>query len=166
MLLKHLMINRVVEQLRQHNASVTLLEDAAGMLNKFATVASGDKGSADGFDADSIADVTTGILLLVNPEFRKSMTADDVGINPNNASELLKMLDSVAENPKDPLTNSKSKQFFKAIALMSKSTRQKQLELVKKAINGERAAVEEIKKFVAKVKAATDSLRAKAKKSA
>lgn len=115
-----------------------------------------------GVDIETLAKLITGIKIITKAEYRSAMTKDDVGINPNNAKELLDMLDTVPNAPKDKLQGGAAK-FFTAVSSLSKSMLEKTKELIKQAISTEKAerdaALKELTIFASKVDQMVAKLR-------
>lgn len=165
MLLRHLIINRYLEALQKQPKLHALLEDAGGALMAAARLAKTDIEKTEKLDLEQLADVITAIKLLTNADYRDAMTKQEVGIDPNNAQQLLKMLDTIPSDPAKPLPNA-AKEFVKAVALMSKSTRAKELEalklLVSKDTTKRKNAQAELGKLASMVATALEKLKAKA----
>lgn len=165
MLLRHLIINRYVEALQKQPKLVALLEDAGGALMAAARTAKTDAEKFEKLDLEQLADVITALKLLTNADYRDAMTRNEVGIDPNNAQELLKMLDTIPSDPSKVLP-SKTKEFVKAVALMAKSMRAKELESLQKLRSKSQSerdkAHAELGRLASGVSAALERLRAKA----
>lgn len=164
MLLRHLIINRYLEALQKQPKLHALLEDAGGALMAAARLAKLDIEKTEKLDLEQLADIITAIKLLTNADYRTAMTKQDVGIDPNNAHELLKMLDTIPSDPVKPLPTS-TRTFVRTVALMSKSLRAKELEALKALISSDRlvrqAAQVELGKLASLVTAALEKLKAK-----
>lgn len=165
MLLRHLVINRYVEALQKEPKLIALLEDAGGALMAAARTAKTDREKLEKLDLEQLADIITAIKLLTNADYRDAITAKEVGIDPNNAQQLLKMLDTIPSDPTKALP-SKTMEFVKAVAAMSKSMRAKELESLKKLLSASQSEREkahtELGKLGSQVAAALEKLKAKA----
>lgn len=165
MLLRHLVINRYVEALQSEPKMLALLEDAGGALMAAARTAKTDREKLEKLDLEQLADIITAIKLLTNIDYRRAMTAREVGIDPNNAQQLLKMLDTIPSDPSKALPG-KTMEFVKAVAAMSKSMRAKELESLKKLSSASQSEREkahaELGKLASQVAAALEKLKAKA----
>lgn len=115
-----------------------------------------------GVNLDTLALLITGLKIITKSEYRSALTSDDVGINPNNAKELLGLLDTVPNGPKEKLSGNAAK-FFTAVSSLSKSLLEKTKELVKQAISTNQterdAALKELTIFASKVDQMVAKLR-------
>lgn len=164
MLLRHLIINRYLEEVQRHPKLMSLLEDAGAMLWTAAKTAKTDREKTEKFDFDELADVVTAIKLLTNADYRQAMTKQDIGIDPNNADQLLKMLDSIPSDPTRALPK-QTRDFVRSVALMSKSQRAKELEALKALVGPDqgarRKAQEDLAKLSDQIVKAIERLKAK-----
>lgn len=161
MLLRHLLINRYLEEAHQRPQLHMLLEDASTMLKAAIKQAEGDKFQR--IDLEQLADIITTLKLLTNADYRAAMTRDDVGIDPNNANELFDMLDRIPNDPSRDLTKT-TRDFVRSVALMSKSMRSKELDELKKIAKGDAVARKDLAAFSTKITQALDRLRDRVKK--
>lgn len=165
MLLRHLVINRYVEALQTEPRVLALLEDAGGALMAAARTAKTDREKLEKLDLEQLADIITTIKLLTNADYRNAITAREVGIDPNNAQQLLKMLDTIPSDPTKALP-AKTMEFVKSVALMSKSIRAKELDSLKKLLSPSQPEREkahsELGKLASQVASALERLKAKA----
>lgn len=165
MLLRHLVYNRYITELQDHPHLAALLEDAGALLHAAARAAKSDREELEKFDMNELADVITAIKLLTNPNYRSVMTRRDIGVDPRNAEELLQMLGSIPSLPSKDMP-SKTKEFVKALALMGKSLRAKELEELKKLLGASSSerdkAISDLQALSNNVVKALDSLKAKA----
>lgn len=129
MLLRHLVSNRL-DEIKTHPSLRKLYEDAGLLLKAAADAAKTDRSKLEKFDIESLADVITAIRILTNPDYCQAITKREVGIDPNNAAELLSILDTIPNDPTKVIP-SKTKEFIRAVAFMSKSLRQKELAELK-----------------------------------
>lgn len=115
-------------------------------------------------DLETIADIVTAIKLLTNADYRSVMTKHDVGIDPNNADQLLKMLDSIPSDPTKELPNN-TRKFVRAVALMSKSQRSQEMENLKALLSSDKhvraKAQDELTALSSKIIKAIERLKAK-----
>lgn len=167
MLLRHLVINRYLEALQTQPKLHALLEDAGGALIAAAELAKTDLEKTEKLDLEQLADIITAIKLLTNSDYREVMTKQDVGIDPSNAQQLFKMLDIIPSDPSKQLPSA-ARDFVRSVALMSKSLRAKELEVLKTLISSDRskrlAAQIELSKLATAVVAAIKKLKAKAER--
>jgi hypothetical protein len=164
MLLRNLILNRYLEAIHARPELQLVLEDAGVALMNAARTAKADRDKLEKFDFEQLADVITAIKLLTNSDNRQAMTRGDIGIDPNNSEELLKMLDTIPSDPSRALPGA-TKEIIKAIALMSKSTRAKELEALKKLVGPKsperEKAVEALQMLANQVIKAIDKLKTK-----
>jgi hypothetical protein len=164
MLLRHLIINRYLEALQKQPKLHALLEDAGGTLMAAVRLAKSDLEKAEKLDLEQLADIVTALKLLTNSDYRVAMTKQDVGIDPNNAAQLLKMLDTIPSDPAKQLPTA-TRDFVRSVALMSKSLRAKELDALKALISSDSskrtAAQAELGKLASMVAAALEKLKAK-----
>lgn len=164
MLLRHLIIDRYLEALQKQPKLHALLEDAGGTLMAAVRLAKSDLDKAEKLDLEQLADIITAIKLLTNADYRQAMTKQDVGIDPNNARDLLKMLDTIPSDPAKQLPSS-TRSFVRTVALMSKSLRTKELEALKALVSTDaskrQAAQAELGKLASMVATALEKLKAK-----
>ena len=164
MLLRHLIINRYLEAVQEQPRLVFLLEDAGHALMAAAKLAKTDLDKADQLDLEQLADIITAIKLLTNADYREVMTKQDIGIDSTSASELLKMLDSIPDDPTKKLSTT-TRDFVRSVALMSKSLRAKELEGLKALVSTDRvkrqAAQAELNKLATLISTALKKLKAK-----
>lgn len=164
MLLRHLIIDRYLEALQKQPKLHALLEDAGGTLMAAVRLAKSDLDKAEKLDLEQLADIITAIKLLTNADYRQAMTKQDVGIDPNNARDLLKMLDTIPSDPAKQLPSS-TRSFVRTVALMSKSLRAKELEALKALVSTDaskrQAAQAELGKLASMVATALEKLKAK-----
>ena len=164
MLLRNLILNRYLEAIHARPELQVILEDAGVALMNAARTAKGDREKLEKIDFEQLADIITAVKLLTNSDYRQAMTKGDVGIDPNNSEELLKMLDTIPSDPARALPG-ETKQVIKGIALMSKSTRAKELEALKTLVGPqgpERAKAQEALQALAnQVIKAIDRLKTK-----
>ena len=164
MLLKHLIVNRFVESFQHNPIGLMLVEDASQMLHMLIPAVKDDSSKLSKLNLDELADIITALKLLTNSDFRQSMTKTDVGINPNNGPELLKMLDAI---PRDiTATRPKTvKDFVRSVALLSKSQKTKELESLKALLDKNpsvrQKALQELTKFASTVEALINRLKTK-----
>jgi hypothetical protein len=164
MLLRSLIINRYLLEVQKHPQLHQLLEDAGAMLHAAVRTAKVDREKLEKLDLDELADIITAIKLLTNSDYRQVMTKQDVGIDPNNADQLLKMLDSIPSDPTKALPSS-TRNFVRSVALMSKSQRAKELEGLKKLLTGSQTerqqGIVELQKLANQIVQAIERLKAK-----
>lgn len=164
MLLHHLVINRYLEAIQKHSKLVALLEDAGGALMATARIAKSDLEKLEKLDLEQLADIITAIKLLTDSNYRSAMTRSDVGIDPNNAEQLLKMLDTIPSDPAKQLPTA-ARDFVKSVALMSKSLRAKELASLKELTSSDRAKREQahtsLGKLASLIASSLEKLRAK-----
>lgn len=165
MLLRQLVINRYAEALQKHSKLQTILEDAGVALVKAAKAAETDREQLEKLDIEELADLITTVKLLTNPDFRQAMTKKDVGIDPTSAEDLFKMLDMIPSDMSKDMPKA-ARDFIRAVATTSKSTRSKELASLKLLVgpsSSQRdAALAELKKVAQNVVKALEALKAKA----
>jgi hypothetical protein len=157
MLLRHLFLERYVQDFHTNLKTVILVEDAGLLLQ---TAAKALKQGAK-LDIEALADTITAIKLLTNKDYRQAMTKDDVGINVNSSKELARILDKVPSNaaveqPKDV------RDFMRAVASLGKSMRKTELEKLQAALDNTKdreKAADELAEFATKLIAALKKLK-------
>lgn len=164
MLLHHLVINRYFEAIQKHARLQALLEDAGGVLMATARIAKSDVEKLEKLDLEQLADIITAIKLLTDSTYRSAMTRGDVGIDPNNAEQLLKMLDTIPSDPTKKLPTT-TRDFVRSVALLSKSLRAKELASLKELASPDRSKREQahasLGKLASMIAASLEKLRAK-----
>ena len=160
MLLKHLVIDRLFYELRERPTICLILEDAVLILK----TASHNPKKINAEEVETLADIITTIKLLTNSDYRSAMTRQEVGINPNKPTELLKMLDSIPSDPSKPLS-AQTKRFVQAVASMSKKARDQERNEIKALLDPDSAdsksVIDRLKVFAEKTDQALIKLRAK-----
>ena len=164
MLLKYLIANRLLESLQKDSKGLMIVEDASQMLHMLIPALKSDSPKLSQIDIDELANIITTLKLLTNPNFRQSMTKADVGINPNDGPELLKILDLI---PRD-ITADRPKQvkdFVRSVALLSKSQKTKEIEDLKLLFDKNpivrQKAISELSKFIATIDQLINKLKTK-----
>lgn len=164
MLLRYLIIDRYLEALQTQPKLHVLLEDAGGVLMAAVRLAKTDINKTEKLDLEQLADIITAIKLLTNADYRSVMTKQDVGINPNNTQQLLKMLDTIPSDPAKQLPSS-TRDFVRSVALMSKPLRTKELDALKALVSPDKskrqAAQVELGKLASMVADALEKLKKK-----
>lgn len=83
------------------------------------------KGSNPMINLENLASIIAGLKVISNREYRGAMTAKDIGINPNSAKELYKLLDDVAKDGKNPKD---VEDVFRALKTMAPTMYKKEVE--------------------------------------
>lgn len=104
-------------------------------------------------DTDQLATLITGLKVLSNPSLRSALTADDVGINPNDLKQLLKLFNDVPRDGKNqPEAVKKAFDALKAAAPKMFKDELAALEPVKDKTDAKHAdAVQKLSLFATKV---------------
>ena len=74
---------------------------------------------------DHLAIIMTGLRIISNPDYRTAITKDDVGMNPNDAKDLINVLNQIDKNGKDSIA---VLNIFKALCKMAPNVLKKQRE--------------------------------------
>jgi hypothetical protein len=105
----------------------------------------------DKVSLEELAKMITALKVISRKEYRSAITHEDVGINPNSAREVFKLLDDVK---KDGKTEKNVSKVFDSLSGLAPSIYRKELQQLKQLeIDGEEhdQAVTELEKFMLKV---------------
>ena len=164
-------LNQLVLESAIHDFRSKLNED----INQYLSLALGkikNKSPEEVFDPkdpksvslDQLANVIVSLKILSNSDYRQSMTRRDVGINPNSAKEVFKLLTDIDKEGKDPVYVKKVIKALTALAPTAVQKQRKELEDLKSEDEAiRRKAIQKIEQFLHKVSQSYGKMKASIK---
>jgi hypothetical protein len=96
------------------------------------------QGSRDALDLDHLAMIITGLKIIAEPDYRASITKQDVGVNINDAKELFNLLNQVNKLGDDPASIVNVFKALTKLAMPSLKRQRQELEILKVGDDAER----------------------------
>jgi hypothetical protein len=135
--IKHRLNEELTESIDKHLSAIS-----SALLKRDA-----DDTSLLSVNINQLADLITVLRVLSNTDYRDAITADDVGLNPRNASELYALLDQVPDSRSGKLQSHQAA-IVSAIVKLAPSVRAKELAKLKLLQSEDQAEREAAVKYV------------------